>query len=376
VRVLYFSDNSSDHNRRFLEKLTAFGHDVFFLDVTQQQLEENSLPRRVHRVRAQQIIRRDADPAQFAELLHEFQCLLNELRPDLVHAGPVQTCGYVAALSGFHPLVVMSWGSDVLVRAEKNAEWRHATEVALGAADGFVCDCEAVRAATRRYAAIPTARTVQFPWGIKRGSFSPWGPEESRENLGLSADTFVFISTRSWEPLYDTDVLLQAFHLAYRKNHRLRLLLLGNGSAGSWVRSFVAEHELSRVVFTPGSIAGREMPRWFRAANAYVSCARSDGTSVSLIEAMATGLPAVVTDIASNREWITEDENGWLASTGSPEKFAEKLLRAASLPPSDVGKISARNQKIVAERADWDKNFPSLLRLYECLVSSAMVMKA
>jgi glycosyltransferase involved in cell wall biosynthesis len=91
---------------------------------------------------------------------------------------------------------------------------------------------------------------------------------------------------------------------------------------------------------------------------------------------MATGLPAVVTDIASNREWITEDENGWLASVGSPEKFAEKLLRAASLPPNEIEEISARNRKIVAERADWDKNFPSLLRLYECLVSNAVVMKA
>lgn len=376
MRVVYFSDNSSDHNRRFLEKLTAFGHDVFFLDVTRQQLAESWLPRGIHRVHLKQNIRRDADPTQFAGFLPEFQCLLNELRPDLVHAGPVQTCGYVAALSGFHPLVVMSWGSDVLFHAERNEEWRHATEVSLLAADGFVCDCEAVRAATRCYAAIPAARTVQFPWGIKRDSFSPWGPAEPRENLGLSADAFVLISTRSWEPIYDTDVLLQAFQLAYRNNNRLRLLLLGDGSAAGWIRTFVAEHELSGVVLTHGLISRTEMPQWFRVANAYVSCARSDGTSVSLLEAMATGLPAVVTDIASNREWITEDENGWLASVGSPEKFAEKLLRAASLPPNEIQEISARNRKIVAERADWDKNFPSLLRLYECLVNSAMVMKA
>ena len=91
---------------------------------------------------------------------------------------------------------------------------------------------------------------------------------------------------------------------------------------------------------------------------------------------VATGLPAVVTDIASNREWITENENGWLAPTGASEEFAEKLLRVASLPPNELEAISSRNQRIVAERADWDKNFPSLLRLYEGLVSTAMVMKA
>jgi glycosyltransferase involved in cell wall biosynthesis len=172
------------------------------------------------------------------------------------------------------------------------------------------------------------------------------------------------------------EVLLQAFYRAYRENNRLRLLLLGHGSAAGQVRSFIAEHELDQVIVTPGAIAGTETPRWFRAANAYVSCARSDGTSISLLEAMATGLPVVVTDIASNREWVSEGQNGWLASAGSSEEFAEKLLRAASLPPNDFEVISERNQRIVAERADWDKNFPSLLRLYECLVSSAMVMKA
>jgi L-malate glycosyltransferase len=376
VRILYFSDNCSDHNHRFLEKLISFGHDVCFLDATQEGFGENCLPRGVQRVQPKRSVRRDADPSQFAGFLSEFQSLLQDLRPDLVHAGPVQTCGYVAALSGFQPLVVMSWGSDVLVHADRNAEWRRATEVALGAADGFFCDCETVRGAAQRYVAIPTSRIVQFPWGIKRGSFSPQGPAGPRERWGLSPDTFAFISTRSWEPLYDTDVLLQAFHLAYCQNNRLRLLLLGKGSAAGRVRSFIAEHELNQVVVTPGLIAGRDTPRWFRAANAYVSCARSDGTSISLLEAMATGLPAVVTDIASNREWIAEDENGWLASAGSSEKFAEKLLRAASLPPNDLEAMSERNQRIVAERADWDKNFPELLRLYDCLVSNAMVMKA
>jgi L-malate glycosyltransferase len=375
VRILYFSDNDSDHNRRFLEKLTSFGHDVYFLNVTQAGSAENWLPRGVQRVQPKQSVPRDVDPSQFAGFLAEFQFWLKEIRPDLVHAGPVQTCGYVAALSGFHPLVVMSWGSDMLVHADRSAEWRRATEVALGAADGFFCDCETVRQSAQRYAAIPNALIVQFPWGIRRGSFSPYGPAEPRERLGLSPDAFAFISTRSWEPLYDTDVLLRAFHQAYRTNNRLRLLLLGDGSAAGRVRSFVAEHDLNQVVITPGLIEGTETPRWFRAANAYISCARSDGTSISLLEAMATGLPVVVTDIPSNREWIAEGDNGWLATAGSSDEFSTKLLRAASASPNDLEAISERNRRLVAQRADWDKNFPSLLRLYECLVTSSLVMK-
>ena len=106
---------------------------------------------------------------------------------------------------------------------------------------------------------------------------------------------------------------------------------------------------------------------WFRAADAYVSCAKSDGTSISMLEAMATGLPVVVTDIPSNREWVAEPENGWLAPAGSAEGVAERMLQVANLTPRERKTISERNQRVVAERADWDKNFPRLLEMYERL---------
>ena len=83
---------------------------------------------------------------------------------------------------------------------------------------------------------------------------------------------------------------------------------------------------------------------------------------------MATGLPVLVTDIPSNREWVRPGENGWLAAAGSAEDFAGKLLRIAALKPLEREAIGKRNQKIVAERADWDRNFPLLLDLYERLM--------
>lgn len=376
MRILYFSDNSSDHNHRFLEKFISQGLEVVFLDATQDSMTAaKPLPGGVRSVRFKESVPRDADPSHYESIVSELKSLLRNLRPDLVHAGPVQTCGYAAALSGSHPLLIMPWGSDLLAYADRNPEWKRATEIALRAADGFFPDCDTVRAAGRQYANFPDERIVQFPWGIRRGSFSPRGSAVSRESLGFGTDSFTFISTRSWEPVYDIHVLLRAFNLAWEKNNLLRLVLLGDGSEAGQVRSFITEHDLGSVVAMPGVIPHAEMPRWFRAANAYVSCTRSDGTSISLLQAMATGLPVVVTDIASNREWVTEEKNGWLATVGSCEAFADQLLRAANLEPSDREAISQRNQNIVAERADWDRNFPGLLRLYETLVSNTVEMK-
>jgi glycosyltransferase involved in cell wall biosynthesis len=370
MRVLYFSDNTSDHNRRFLDKLSQAGLEVWFLDPTTDRLAENWLPPGVRWIRAGQKMRRDAGPLESAEFLPEFKDLLKAIRPDLVHAGPAQNCGYVTALSKFHPWLLASWGSDVLLASEQGAEWKQAVQTALASADGFFCDCDAVRVRAKQLADIPDARIVQLPWGIRKGSFTPEGERPAREEFAHEPGTCVFISTRSWEPVYGIDVMVEAFRLAHRADSSLRLLLLGNGSGAARVHGFITSHRLQRTVGLPGNVSRNDMPKWFRAADVYVSCSRSDGTSVSLLEAMATGLPVVVSDLPSNREWVVEEQNGWLAPANSAEEFADRFLRAAKLVPERRKEFSQRSRRIVEERADWDRNFPRLLEMYEQLVAT------
>jgi glycosyltransferase involved in cell wall biosynthesis len=372
VRVLYFSDNTSGHNRRFLEKISSFGHEVWFLDFTGSSMPGDWLPRGVRCVRLKVVAPREADPSFYQDLVPQFQELLRELRPDLVHAGPLQSCGYVAALSGFSPLLLMSWGSDILLHANRNEQWKQATVVALGGAAGFFCDCDAARLAAKRIAPLPDSHIVQLPWGIQRGRFLPKGPKPPQDQLVLDPQATYFISTRSWESIYDIGVLLEAFNQAYQANRGLRLLLLGHGSEACRIHNFIETHNLAEVVLRPGLVPSEELPRWFRAANAYISCAKSDGTSISLLEAMATGLPVVTADLLSNREWITEGQNGWLAPVGSAERFAERMLRAANLSVEEKEAISRRNQQIVCQRADWDRNFPALMDMYERLLDEAV----
>lgn len=365
MKVLYFSDNTSGHNQRFLEKLSQAGLEVWFLDPTSSRVKEGWLPSGIHWLQSKQTLPLDADPATFASFLSEFQRLVQDVTPDLVHAGPIQTCGYVTALSQFHPWLLTSWGSDLLLYPQRSQEWEQATQGALSSSDAFFCDCDTVRARAKQFANIPDSRIVQFPWGLRKGLFGPVGSLPSKELWQPEPGTHTFLSTRSWEPLYRIDTLLKAFLQAYRADSRLRLVLLGNGSEARTLLEFIEIHQLSRVVRTPGCFSKEDMPKWFRGADSYISCAQSDGTSVSLLEAMATGLPVIVTDIPSNREWIVEGWNGWLAPANSADEFTDRMLRAASLGAEERSLFSDRNQRIVEDRADWDRNFPKLLDMYQ-----------
>ena len=365
MRILYISDNGSDHNLRFLAKFSAVGHEVFFVILGHANFK-SPLPEDVSFVDLKPDAGCATSPEQATSFLPQLDALLSEICPDLVYAGPVQTAGYLAALSGFHPMVVMSWGSDLLIDAHRTPEWEKATETALRAADGFVCDCETVRRAALRYAPIPSSRTVQLPWGIQPGVFCPAGPPPFQLDMQLSPEAVPLICTRSWEPLYRIEMLLTAFLQAYMLDHRLRLILLGDGSEAKKVRDFISDKSLHEVISTPGQLPHSELPKWFRAAKAYVSCAKSDGTSVSLLEAMSTGLPIIVSDIPSNREWVSHGENGWLASDA--DQFAQCFLRVSNLTMAEQEAISAANRKIVLRRADWDQNSLALVRFCELLV--------
>ena len=371
VTILYLTDNNSVHNRRFLEGLVFAGCEVWFWNLTATQASADQLrsgiPSSVSTIVSTKLVDRGASPAQYRELLPQFQSVRKELQPALVHAGPVQTAGYLAALSDFHPLLLMSWGSDLLLNAERNSEWRQATAFTLRKADAFFCDCDTVRITANSFRTFSDSEVVQFPWGVKQGVFSPVGSLPPSERFTRKAGTTTFIYTRSYDPLYGSDVLFDAFLRARSTNPSLRLLLLGNGSQDRSIGSFIQAHDLNDAVTVLGPQPMEELPMWFRVADAYVSCAKSDGTSISLLEAMATGLPVIVTDIPSNREWVAEPENGWLAGVGSAEAVADRMLRLAKLTPQERTTISERNRRVVAERANWDKNFPRLLEMYERL---------
>ena len=367
MKVLFFSRDYTTHDRRFLLKLAESRHEIWFLRLEDDgiQYEERPLPDRIHLVNWRGGKQGANTLGAWLHLMTDLESVLEQVHPDLVHAGPVQSCGFMIALTGFRPFLVMSWGSDMLVDADRNEIWRWMTRYTLKRSDMLLCDCRAVRVKVQQLVSYPDERIVQFPWGIDLHGFVP-GVDSAglRKRMGWE-DAFVILSTRSWEQVYGIDVLLDAFRRAHAFNSRLRLVLLGDGSLASSIEQFIADHDLDDVVYRPGMVSHERLPSYYRSADLYLSCTYSDGTSISLLEAMATGLPVVVTDGPGNREWVVPGENGWLAPAGDSEACAQSLLLAADLDTIERERIRRKNREIAEQRADWNVNFTRLLEAYD-----------
>jgi len=372
LRILYFSLGDTVHDRRFLQRIADFGYEVWSLrlsDAGRADPDEDTSgagPRASWPTGAPTV----KGPEGVPNLLPAFRDVLADVRPAVVHAGPTQSCGYLAALSEFHPFLLMSWGSDLLVDAERNEVWRRATSVALHGSDLLLCDSAAVRTKAHTLLGYDDSRIVQFPWGVDLKEFRPGADDRGlRHEMGWD-DSFIILSTRSWEPLYGIETLLEAFRRAYAKEPRMRLILLGGGSLASKIERFLKSNKLDRFVHRPGVMPHDAISAYFRAVDLYVSCSLSDGSSVSLLEAMATGLPVVVSDTPGNREWVVSGKNGWLAPVGDADAFAGHLITSIRSGSSARARISQANRGIAERRADWSRNSEQLRQAYERLAGA------
>jgi glycosyltransferase involved in cell wall biosynthesis len=373
MRVLYFSRDYTTHDHRFLKKLVGSRHSVWYLRLQYDGIpyEKRPVPEGIHEIAWPGGDRPRKTVEEWLGLMPHFETVLEQIRPDLIHAGPVQSCGFMTALSGFQPFVLMSWGSDMLVDSDRSELWRWVTEYTLKRSSLFLCDCGEVTDKAHQLVEYPKDRVVQFPWGIDLEMFQP-GPDalQFRNRPGWE-DAFIVLCTRSWEETYRIDLVLEAFERAHAVNSRLRLVLVGGGSLAPMVHRYIEERRLHGLVLTPGMVPQLELAAYYRAVDLYLSCSGTDGTSVSLLEAMACGLPVVVTDRRSNAEWVSQGRNGWLAESGNADSFAQALLHAAAMAPDEMCKVSAANRRLAGLRADWARNSDLLLDAYERIRAAA-----
>lgn len=355
VKIIYLGNKPTVHDRRFLEAFRAWQWDVTAAFVGGEPIGVADVPPG---------IRLEHVGSTLGDTVRLVRHMIRRGDPDIVHAGPLHSAGYVAALAGAsHCLAAVSWGFDILVEARSSPSARRAVLTALEASRLVVTDCETVTAAARELAAVPAERFITIPWGTDPARFVPHDERGERASSVLSV--------RSWEPMYRGDVLLEAFAIALRSVPHLRLVYGGSGSQETELLQLIRTLGIRKYVDTPGFLSANNLERAYRQADIYVSCADQDGSSVSLLEAMASCLTCVVTDNPSNREWVTSGETGFLAEPRNPQSFANAIMHAAALTALEREALGRRARTRILERADWRRNLPRLKTAYEGMAAGS-----
>jgi len=360
MRILYFSRDYCPHDHRFLTALAQSGNQVYYLRLERgaRETESRPIPPGIEVIEWSGG-KREMHFLDAPRLLMEFRQVIQRIKPDLVHAGPIQTCAFLAALSGFHPLLVMSWGFDLMKDVDRGFLWRWATRFTLKKADWFTSDCQATYQKALVHGLKPGRQTI-FPWGVDLQRFSP-NPRWKSPDRGSQ---FIVFCNRSWEPNYGVDILASAFVNVARKRKYVSLLLLGDGSQAPLLKSiFSAGGVIDQVEFA-GHIPYEQLPEYYHKADLFISPSHIDGSSVSLMEALASGLPCLVSDIPANKEWIENGKNGWLFPDGDVDSLENSIFYAMD-HRDQLPEMAAAARRVAEKKADWKVNFLSLLDAYQ-----------
>lgn len=126
----------------------------------------------------------------------------------------------------------------------------------------------------------------------------------------------------------DQDTLLRAARRVADHDARFRLDIVGDGDCREALEQLLRELDLGNVVRLHG--AQRDVRPYLAAADAFVLSSVSEGIALTLLEAMAAGLPVVATDVGGNREVVTAGETGYLVPAQDPVALARALITLLS----------------------------------------------
>lgn len=120
----------------------------------------------------------------------------------------------------------------------------------------------------------------------------------------------IIYSNRLHNPLYRIGKVIELF-AEFSKNHPEWILkIAATGSGTEELQEKVRELQLTGTVHFLGWLSNEENRLNYESATIYISIPESDGTAVSLLEAMSAGCIPVVSDLPANREWIEDGKNG------------------------------------------------------------------
>lgn len=180
---------------------------------------------------------------------------------------------------------------------------------------------------------IPRERIDVLRNGVDAARFdatSDGTREHIRRQLGFDNAAFVVGVVGSLVPVKRHDLLIDALAQAVRTGLDMRLLVVGDGPR----RQALLQHAAFAGVGSRMCVAGwrDDVPAMLTAMDAYVCSSDSEGMNNAVLEALAAGLPVVVTDVGDNATVVRDQTDGAVVPPGSAAALARALSNLAASP--------------------------------------------
>lgn len=267
--------------------------------------------------------------------------LLRKLKPDIVHTRNLNAleAQLTAWLAGVRGRVHGEHGWDVHDLDGSSRKYRFWRRMFRPFVQRYIPLSLHLAAYLERDVGVPASRISCICNGVDTARFRPDSEPPQDLPAGIfgtvgqphdaAGAAFVIGTVGRMERVKDQMTLAQAFAALLRRRpdlrQRVRLVMVGDGSLRSAVREFLQEQRLDDISWLPGQ--RDDTAQLMGVMDLFVLPSLAEGISNTILEAMATGLPIVATDVGGNGELVKQGDNGCLVPRSDPEAMASAIAQ-------------------------------------------------
>lgn len=289
--------------------------------------------------------------------------LLRELRPTIVHTRnlPALDSLLPAALAGVPSRVHGEHGRDVFDIDGSSRKYTLLRRTFRPLAQRYIAVSRDLEGWLREHIGVPPQALTHICNGVDTERFRP---RQSRQPLPVTgfADegAFVIGSVLRMQQVKDPMNLVRAFVELVREpalRARARLALIGDGPLYADVAGEIERAGVRELVWLAG--ARKDISELLRGFDVFVLPSLAEGISNTILEAMASGLAVVATNVGGNPELVVDGETGALVPRADARALAQALKRYAEDPA-----LLARHGCTARERCERDFGLTAMVHRY------------
>lgn len=296
-------------------------------------------------------------------ILFKLRKILKEISPDIIQAHQIYPYGFWGALTHFHPFVVTPMGSDAIIFSRRYWVYKKISEYVLPKVDLVTADSLPVKdVCIERGMDENKFHLVQNGVDLTRFNVDI-DKKVLQKKYNISPTAPVIFFGRSFTPLYNVDKILQAIPRVLKQFPGGKFIFASHfGNLDAKLKKLAASLNISNAVIFTGFILHDKMPEYIACASINLSVPSSDNSPSSVYEAMACGVPNILSDLPWTKYAMMHLSNCFIIDSITPEHIANAvitLLNNAELKE----KIISNGIKTVKECFDYSANMMKMEKL-------------
>jgi len=298
---------------------------------------------------------------KYVKLYRRLKKLIREFNPDLVHSHFITNYSLLALLVGSKKNIITAWGSDVFLFPKKNILNRWIIEYNLKKADRIISTSHVM---AKEISLYTTKSVTVIPFGIDFTMFPVKADPQYAPGSEICIGCFKKI-----ESIYAPEILIDAFARSVKKltEYKLRLIMAGDGSKLDEMKRLAKKLGVDSMIDFLGWVNSGEIPRLMKKIDMCIYLSRNESFGVSLVEAMASKIPLIVTRTPGFIEVIGSNDNALFVDFDNAEETADKITELV-LNTSKYHSMTENAYERAFENYQLDKNIDQQVEVYKKVI--------